>query len=110
MGDPLAAKTLIDKFEEVKELVRTIHVRAGDTDYRLEIYRHHSNSQTPYVVGCFVQRKVPDAESELKGRPTDAFFLDPSLPSSTGTSAEQALGRALSFLGDRHPKNARKKR
>ena len=110
MKDPLAEKTFVDKFVEVKELVRTVDVRAGNTDYRLEIYRHYTNEQTPYVVGYFVRRNVPNLESELKGGTADAFFLDNSLPWVSATSPGQALARALGFLQDRHRRQARKGR
>ncbi len=107
MGDPLAEKTFVDDFGEVKELVRTVDVRAGDTDYRLEVYRNYSNAQTPYVVHCFVRRKVLRPEPELKGQTIDALSLDGSLLEQ-GTGPEQALARALRFLRDRHRRQARK--
>jgi hypothetical protein len=110
MKDPLAEKTLVDKFDEVRELIRTVYVRAGDRDYRLEIYRHYTNAQTPYVVGYFVRRSVPSLQSELKGGTADAFFLDNSLPWVSGTSPEQVLGKALAFLKDRQPNKAREGR
>jgi hypothetical protein len=107
MGDPLAEKTFVDKFVEVKELVRTVDVRAGDADYRLEIYRNYSNAQTPYVVHCFVRRKVLRSEPEFKGQTIDALSLDGSLL-ERGASPEQALARALGFLHDRHRRRARR--
>jgi hypothetical protein len=102
MKDPLAAKAVVGKFEEVKELVRTVYLRAGDTDYRLEIYRHYTNPQTPYVVSYFVGHKIPHPNPKFQGRTIDAFFVDSSLPWAHGTSPEQALARALDFLQDRH--------
>jgi len=106
--DPLSEKSVRDKFYEVKELVRVVHVQADDTDYRLEIYRHYTNPQTPYVVSYFVEHRVPHPNMQAEGEELDAYFLDNSLPWVAERTCESALATALGFLADRHPKKRKR--
>jgi len=108
MSDPLKAKLFLEKFYEVKELVRTVEVDADDVCYRIEVYKHYTNPKTPFVASYFVQHKVPHPASQVAGETLDSFLLDTSLPWVAERTAEEALATALSFLGDRHPKRVKK--
>lgn len=108
MSDPLKEKLFLEKFYEVKELVRTVEVEADDTCYRIEICKHYTNAKTPFVASYFVQHKVPHPASQIAGETLDSFLLDTSLPWVAEESADAALATALSFLGDRHPKKVKK--
>jgi hypothetical protein len=106
--DPLGEKIFLDKFYEVTEVVRTVHVQAGDSHYRIEVNKHRSNPQTPFTVRYFVKHQVPSPEAKIGAETLDTYLLDTSQPWVAERTPEAALATALSFLGDRHPKTAAK--
>lgn len=108
MKDPLQQKIVLDKFYEVKEIVRTVHVQAGDEQYRLEIYKHYTNPKTPYVASLFVKREMPAPEADVEGETLGCYVLDVSFPWVAKDSAQEALVDALDFLENRHPKRPKK--
>jgi hypothetical protein len=99
--DPLDERLFLDKFYEVTEVIRTVHVHAGDSHYRIEINKHYTNPKTPFTASYFVKHQVPNPE-------VDSYLLDTSLPWVAERTPEAALATALGFLGDRHPKIAAK--
>jgi hypothetical protein len=108
MKDPLSEKTVLERFYEVREVVRAVCVQAGDSDYRIEIYKHYTNPQTPFTAGYFVKHQVPKPQPAIEGETLDSYQLDNSLPWVAERTAESALATALSFLRDRHPKKPAK--
>ena len=108
MGDPLKEKIFLDKFHGVTELVRTVDVSLNDDEYRIEVYKHHTNEQTPYTACCFVKREVRLANPEPGLEERYAYLLDGSFPWVSAKSGDAALGEALSFLEERNPKRQSK--
>lgn len=108
MPDPLEKSIFLEKFSEVRELVRTVELSAGDTSYRLEIFKHVTNPKTPFVVDYFVKHQIPKPNAQLKGETLDVYLLDTSLPWVAERSPDAALATALGFIGDGHPKPTKK--
>jgi hypothetical protein len=104
--NPLSEKMFLDKFYAVTEVVRTVHVQAGDTSYRIEINKHYTNPKTPFTASYFVKHQVPSPEAKIGAETLDTYLLDTSPPWVAERTPEAALGAALGFLGDRHPKKA----
>jgi hypothetical protein len=102
--DPLGEKMFLDKFYEVTEVIRTVHVQAGDTHYRIEINKHFTNPKTPFTASYFVKHQVPNPEAKLEVETLDTYLIDGSLPWVSERTPEAALATALGFLSDRHPK------
>jgi len=106
--DPLGEKIFLDKFYGVSEVVRTVHVQAGESHYRIEINKHHINPRTPFTARYFVKHQVPSPEVRIGAETMDTYLLDTSPPWVGERTPEAALATALSFLADRHPKKAAK--
>jgi len=106
--DPLGEKLFLDKFHEVTEVIRTVHVQAGDSHYRIEINKHYTNPKTPFTARYFVKHQVPNPEAKIEGETLDSYLLDTSLPWVAERNPEAALTTALGFLGGRYPRKAAK--
>ena len=102
--DPLSEKVFLDKFQEVTEVIRTVHVQAGGAHYRIEINKHYTNPRTPFTATYFVKHQVPNPEAKLESESLGSYLHDVSLPWVNERTPEEALATALGFLGDRHPK------
>jgi hypothetical protein len=91
--DPLGEKLFLDKFYEVTEVIRTVHVQAGDSHYRIEINKHYTNPKTPFTASYFVKHQVPNPEAKIEGETLDSYLLDTSLPSGSSPFRKVQQGR-----------------
>jgi hypothetical protein len=109
MRDPLEHQFCLELFDEVRELVRTVEISVEEISYRIEIYKNHTNPETPFAVDFFLKRRLPTPNGKLKTDTLDSYFLDTSLPRVEERTPECALATALLFLSDRHPKTTLRK-
>ena len=93
-GDPFSVFQA--KFDSLHELVQTVYVDARESEYKIEVRKHHHTSATAptYVIRYFVRRG-------------GQFVVDDTgLPWADGRTPESALASALSFISDRHPRKS----
>jgi hypothetical protein len=85
------------KFDSLHEVVQTVYLDAGETEYKVEVRRHHHSSATAprYVIRYFVKRGNQFVDD------------DTALPWADGRTPESALASALSFISDRHPRKSK---
>jgi len=81
---------------------KTIHVVAriagDDRQIRIEAL-HNPFGPIAYSSRSYIKQQVSNAAGEQTGT-----WVDYNLPSTSGSSADEALTKAISFLGERCPK------
>ena len=81
---------------------KTIHVVAriagDDRQIRIEAL-HNPFGPIAYSSRSYIKQQVSNAAGEQLGT-----WVDYNLPSTSGSSADEALTKAISFLGERCPK------
>src|ERR1700693_3753463 len=87
-----------EKFDSLHEVIQTVHVDAGDANYRIEVRKSHHNSATAprFVIRYFIKRGNQFVED------------DTGLPWADVRTPESALAEALGFISERHPRLTRK--
>jgi hypothetical protein len=88
-----------DRFNSLEEVVQTIYVDAGKSEYKIDVCKtKHSNDpdKDHFVAKYFVKQD-------------DRYVEDRSdLPWADGHTKDGALAEALGFIAERHPRQVRK--